>query len=158
MPTFADVLVWNKNRYVLALDVKPGTDPLQVMKEVEKHQAMYSVFVICYSVAEAQRVRNQYPSLWLAIGVSSMDDIERFEVNPLVKTGRLIALTTQNIQSVSFYERLHKLRISCSVGTYGDGQLDAKPITEAAAGYRNLVKQGSDIITTDRPLEVANLF
>ncbi|WP_080057071.1 glycerophosphodiester phosphodiesterase family protein [Spirosoma aerolatum] len=158
IPTFTDILNWNKNRYMLALDVKPGTDPLRVMKEVESHQAVHSVFVICYSIAEAQRVRDQYPTLWLAVGVNSMPDLDRFEKTPIAMSGRLIALTPQKLQPSSFYERLHKLNIPCSVGTYGTGQLDEKAMTEAAPGYRELVRQGGDIITTDRPVAVAALF
>lgn len=158
IPVLTDVLKWNKNRYMLALDVKPGTDPLLVIDEVEKHKAIHSVFVICYSMSEAQKVRDRYPLLWLAVGVSSMDDIKRFEVNPLAKTGRLIALTPQKIQPILFYERLHKLGVLCSVGTYGDGQLDEQSVTEAAAGYHDLVKKGGDIITTDRPVEVSKVF
>lgn len=157
MPTFTDILAWNKNRYMLALDVKPGTDPLMVMKEVKKYKAEHSVFVICYSLAEAQRVRNVYPELWLAVGVNSEADLDRFENDTLPKS-RLIALTPQKLQSTTFYDRLHKLGIRCSVGTYGAGQLDEEPLPKAAAGYRNLVKQGGDIITTDRPLEVDRLF
>lgn len=158
IPTFSEILTWNKNRFMLALDVKPGTDPLRVMEEVRKQQAEHSVFVICYSFAEAQRVRDRYPSIWLAIGISGVDDIARLEKDSLLVGGRLIALTPQKMQPVSFYERLHKLGIPCSIGTYGTGQLDEQPITEAASGYRGLFRQGGDIITTDRPAEVANLF
>lgn len=158
IPTFTDILRWNRNRYVLALDVKPGTDPLQVMKEVEKHGAVHSVFVICYSMAEAQRVRNQYPTLWLAVGVGNTADLDRLETSKLATGRRLIALTPQKLQPVSFYDRLHKLGLLASVGTYGTGQLDEKPMTEATIGYREIAKQGGDILTTDRPLDVAALF
>ncbi|WP_338871165.1 glycerophosphodiester phosphodiesterase family protein [Spirosoma sp. SC4-14] len=157
LPTFGEVLAWNQNRYVLSLDVKPGTDPALAMKEVEKYKAQHSVFVICYSLAEAQRMRNLYPALWLAVGVNSEADLDRFERDALPKS-RLIALTPQKLQSVSFYERLHKLGIPCAIGTYGTGQLDEQPISEAASGYRERFRQGGDILTTDRPQEVANLF
>ncbi|SOD97511.1 glycerophosphodiester phosphodiesterase family protein [Spirosoma fluviale] len=158
MPTFTDVLTWNRNRYMLALDVKPGTDPIRVMKEVEKHGAVHSVFVICYSMAEAQRVRDQYPTLWLAVGVNNMADLDRFETSQLVSGQRLIALTPQKLQPASFYERLRKLGVPASVGTYGAGQLDEKPMAEATGGYREIVRQGGDIITTDRPVDVSALF
>lgn len=158
MPTFTDVLTWNRNRYMLALDVKPGTDPLQVLKEAEKHRAVHSVFVICYSMAEAQRVRDQYPTLWLAVGINNMADLDRFETSQLVSGQRLIALTPQKLQPVSFYERLHKLGVLASVGTYGIGQLDEKAIAEAEIGYKEIFRQGGDIITTDRPVDVAALF
>lgn len=157
MPTFADVLSWNQNRYVLALDVKPGTDPIRVMELVKKYKAENSVFVICYSIADAQRVRTIYPKLWLAVGVNSLEDLDRFERSALPKS-RLIALTPQNLQPASFYERLHKSDIPSSVGTYGAGQLDEKPMQEAASGYREIVRQGGDILTTDRPREVSDLF
>ncbi|ADB39020.1 glycerophosphodiester phosphodiesterase family protein [Spirosoma linguale] len=158
IPTFTDILLWNRNRYMLALDVKPGTDPLRVMNEVAKHRAVHSVFVICYSMAEAQRVRAQYPTLWLAVGVNNMADLNRFETSQLVSGQRLIALTPQKLQPVLFYERLHKLGVLASVGTYGTEQLDEKPMTEAAGGYREIVRQGGDIITTDRPIDVSVLF
>ena len=157
MPTFADVLAWNQNRYVLALDVKPGTDPILVMEVVKKYKAENAVFVICYSIADAQRMRTTYPKLWLAVGVNSLDDLDRFERNALPKA-RLIALTPQKLQAASFYERLHKLGIPSSVGTYGPGQLDEKPMQEASSGYREIVRQGGDILTTDRPREVSGLF
>lgn len=102
-------------------------------------------------------MRDRYPSLWLAVGVNGLADLEHLETDPLV-SGRLIALTPQKLQPISFYERLHKLGIPCSIGTYGAGQLDEKPMTEASAVYRNLFRQGGDIITTDRPREVADLF
>ncbi|RYF48122.1 MAG: glycerophosphodiester phosphodiesterase, partial [Cytophagaceae bacterium] len=104
-----------------------------------------------------QKVRDLYPSLWLAVGVNDMAGLETLEKSPLA-AGRLIALTPQKLQPVSFYERLHKLGILASVGTYGPGQPDEKPLQEAATAYRDLVKQGGDIITTDRPLEVSGLF
>ena len=157
IPKFTEVLKWNRNRYMLALDVKPGTDPLLVMSVVEKHKAVHSVFVICYSMAEAQKVRDRYPSLWLAVGVNDMAGLETLEKSPLA-SGRLIALTPQKLQPVAFYERLHKLGVLASVGTYGKGQLDEKPLSEAATGYKELVKQGGDIITTDRPVDVFGLF
>jgi glycerophosphoryl diester phosphodiesterase len=156
MPTFADVLAWNQNRYVLALDVKPGTDPVRVMKEVQNYTAQHSVFVICYSLADAQRVRASFPTLWLAVGVNGMGDLERLETSNLAT--RLIALTPQKLQPASFYDRLHKLGILSSVGTYGPNQLDEKPLPEATAGYRELLRLGGDIITTDRPQEVSSLF
>ncbi|MBD2752725.1 glycerophosphodiester phosphodiesterase family protein [Spirosoma validum] len=158
IPTFSEILAWNKNRFMLALDIKPGTDPLSVMKEVQKQQAEYSVFVICYSFLEAQRVRNRYPTLWLAVGINGIEDIARLEKDSLLIGRRLIALTPQKVQPASFYERLHKLGIPCSVGTYGAGQLDEKPVTEATQEYRALFRQGGDIITTDRPVEVSKLF
>ncbi|GAB3703526.1 glycerophosphodiester phosphodiesterase family protein [Spirosoma flavus] len=157
IPTFADVLNWNQNRYVLALDVKPGTDLVRTMKEVQKYGAEHSIFVICYSPADAQRMRKLYPTVWLALGVGGLSDVEKWEVNPPI-SGRLIALTPQKLQEPAFYERLHKLGILSSVGTYGAGQLDEKPINEATAGYRAILQQGGDILTTDRPTDVANLF
>jgi glycerophosphoryl diester phosphodiesterase len=154
---FDDVLEWNQNRYVLALDVKPGTDPVRVMETVMKHKAEHSVFVICYSVADAQRMRTRFPALWLAVGVNSIDDLDRLEKGSL-STSRLVALTPQTPQTVLFYKRLHKLGVPCSIGTYGVGKLDEKPLAEAASDYKMLFKQGADILTTDRPQAVKTLF
>ncbi|MBO0949076.1 glycerophosphodiester phosphodiesterase family protein [Fibrella forsythiae] len=156
IPTLADVLNWNKNRYVLALDVKPGTDLVRVMNVVKKYNAEHSVFMICYSLADAQQMRKDYPTLWLAVGVGSLADIDKLEAASL--SGRLIALTPPQRQSALFYERLHRHGIPCAIGTYGVGQLDEQPLPDVANRYRDTFRQGGDILTTDRPMAVSELF
>ncbi len=157
MPTLAEVLIWNRNRYMLALDVKPGTDPVLVMQTVTRLGAGCTIFIICYSLADAQRLRERYPLLWLAVGVNSIADLNQLETKPLPLT-RLIALTPREAQPAVFYKRLHKLGIPCSIGTYGPGQLDEQPIRQAADQYKTLFRLGGNILTTDRPQEVSDLF
>jgi glycerophosphoryl diester phosphodiesterase len=142
---------------MLALDVKPGTDPMFVMETVARYKAEYAVFVICYSLADAQRLRSRHPLLWLSVGVNSPADLEKLEAKPLL-LARLIALTPRGQQPAAFYDRLHKLNIPCSTGTYGPDQLDQQPLNQAADGYRTLIRAGADILTTDRPREAATLF
>ncbi|RYF67702.1 MAG: glycerophosphodiester phosphodiesterase family protein, partial [Cytophagaceae bacterium] len=156
IPTLADVLKWNNNRYVLSLDVKPGTDLVRVMNVLKTYRAEHSVFIICYSLADAQRMRITYPTLWLAVGVATMGDIDKLETASL--SGRLIALTPQQRQLAAFYERLHSLTIPCAIGTYGTGQLDEKPLPNVANQYRDTFRQGGDILTTDKPIDVSGLF
>jgi len=157
IPLFADVLRWNANRAVLALDAKPGIDLDRMMNLVEKQGALHSVFVICYTVRDAIRLRERYPTLWLALGFTQAADAERIrkEGMPLSK---LIALCPRELPAASFFEALHRLGIPCSVGTYGTGNSDEKPMAEAAELYRRYVRQGADILTTDRPVAVQALF
>lgn len=90
-------------------------------------------------------------------GRNSLVDLDRLEASSLLSQW-LIALTPQQLQPASFYDRLHKRGILCAIGTYGMGQLDEQPLPEAATRYRSVFRQGGDILTTDRPREVSALF
>ncbi|WP_266367258.1 glycerophosphodiester phosphodiesterase family protein [Tellurirhabdus rosea] len=157
MPLFEAVLRWNANRAVLALDVKPGVDLTRVLRMVERHRALNSVFVICYTVDDARKLRQQYPALWLALGFTTTADLEKLRQAgfPLKN---LIALAPRQLQPGEFYEAFRRAGIPVSVGTYGAGNPDEQPMTTAEALYRQYARQGADILTTDRPLAVAALF
>ncbi|MFD1141285.1 glycerophosphodiester phosphodiesterase family protein [Larkinella insperata] len=155
IPLFEDVLKWGAGKAVMAIDAKPGVDLRKMMKAITDHKALHSVFIICYSVDDALRLRKQYPDVWVALGFNQADHGETLRKAGL-SLPHLIALASR--QETSFYERLHRDGIPCTAGTYGPGNLDEKPITEVAAEYRKIVQTGADILTTDRPVEVNALF
>ncbi|OIN60837.1 glycerophosphodiester phosphodiesterase family protein [Arsenicibacter rosenii] len=157
MPLFEEVLRWNRNRAVLALDIKPGVDLRKAMAMVEKHKALNSVLVICYTVESAVALRQTYPDLWLALGVTTADDPAKFSKAGL-PLHHLVALTPRQLQPKAFYEAMHAVGIPCSVGTYGKDNVDEQPMEKAGSAYRRIVEQGGDILTTDRPAAVDRLF
>lgn len=157
MPLFEDVLRWNRNRAVLALDIKPGVDLRKAMAMVEKHKALNSVFIICYTVESAVALRQAYPDLWLALGVTMAEDLDRFKKAGL-PLHHLVALTPRQVPPKAFYDAMHAAGIPCSTGTYGKDNTDELPMEKAAGDYRRIVEQGGDILTTDRPAAVNRLF
>ncbi|GAB3509515.1 glycerophosphodiester phosphodiesterase family protein [Spirosoma knui] len=155
IPRFADVVRWGAGKVIMAIDAKPGVNLRNVMKEIVDAGALHSVFIICYSVDDAIRLRTQYPALWIALGVNEPKQLDTFRKSGLALR-HLIALASP--QEKEFYQQLHQAGIPCTAGTYGAANLDEKPIQETADAYRNLVRKGVDILTTDRPVEVSRLF
>ncbi|MGA0558181.1 glycerophosphodiester phosphodiesterase family protein [Larkinella sp. VNQ87] len=155
IPTFDEVLEWGAGRVVMAIDAKPGVDLVKLMKTIADRGAIYSVFIICYSVEDALQIRKAYPEVWLALGFNQADHGETLQKAGL-SLHHLIALAAR--QNREFYKRLHHDGIPCTAGTYGPGNLDEKPIGEVADDYRAVFQTGADILTTDRPVEVRKLF
>jgi glycerophosphoryl diester phosphodiesterase len=154
MPLFEDVLKWGAGKVVMAIDTKPGTDLTKMTKLIDRSGALNSVFIICYSVADAHELRETYPDLWVALGFERTEQIEM--VARSIKLHHLIALASH--QQADFYRQFHDKRITCTMGTYGPGNLDEQPLPAVADAYRNYVKTGADILTTDRPADVNSLF
>lgn len=155
IPLFDEVLRWGAGNVVMAIDTKPGGHLQKVMQAIVDHKAQHSVFIICYSVDDALRLRKQYPDVWVALGFNGADHGETLRKAGL-SLHHLIALASR--QESGFYRRLHQDGIPCTAGTYGPGNLDEKPLAEAAAEYRKIVQTGADILTTDRPVAVSALF
>lgn len=155
MALFSDVLRWASDRKVLmAIDAKPDTDLNRVMQTIKQTGALDQVFLICYSIADAKRVRMQFPDLWVALGFEAAKQL--ITVGKEIELRHLIALSS--IRDHDFYDAFHRQGILCTASTYGRTGLDEQPITDAADKYRQLVSVGADILTTDRPVEVSTLF
>ncbi|WP_138992344.1 glycerophosphodiester phosphodiesterase family protein [Larkinella sp. C7] len=155
IPLFDDVLRWGAGKVLMAIDAKPEVDLRKVMKAIVDRGALHSVFVICYSTADAVKLRKQYPDVWIALGFNTADHGESIRKSGL-SLHHLIALAAR--QGSDFYRRVHQDGIACTAGTYGPGNLDEKPIREVADDYRKIFQTGADILTTDRPVEVRRLF
>ncbi len=152
---FSEVLRWASDRKVLmAIDAKPGTDLNRVMQTIKQAGALDQVFLICYSVADAKRMRLLFPDLWVALGFETTEQLKT--VGKEIELRNLIALAS--IRDRAFYDAFHRQGILCTASTYGHTGLDELPVAHAAEKYRFLVKNGADILTTDRPIEVSALF
>jgi glycerophosphoryl diester phosphodiesterase len=155
IPLFDDVLQWGTGKVVMAIDAKPDVDLWKVMKAIVDRAAQNSVFIICYSVDDAVRLRKRYPDVWIALGFNLAEHGETLRKAGL-SLHHLIALAAR--QGSEVYQRVHQDGISCTAGTYGSGNLDEKPIAEVAEDYKKLFRTGADILTTDRPVAVRRLF
>ncbi|RCR70418.1 glycerophosphodiester phosphodiesterase family protein [Larkinella punicea] len=155
IPLFDDVLRWGAGKVLMAIDAKPEVDLRKVMKAIVDRGALHSVFVICYSTADAVKLRTEYPDVWIALGFNTADHGETLQKAGL-SLHHLIALAAR--QGSDFYRRVHQDGIACTAGTYGPDNLDEKPISEVDDDYRKIFQTGADILTTDRPVAVWRLF
>lgn len=154
IPRLEELLTFARGKVVLFLDKKPETDPIRMMKAVEKARMLGDVIVICYSVAEAQFLHQRYPSLMLALGFNDTKAIETIEKSGLPYQN-LVALTPGHLQPQAFYDRIHAMGIMTSVGT--NGNVDTLPFTQAKPLYEQVLQRG-DIICTDSLQRVQTLF
>lgn len=152
---FSDVLRWASDwKVLMAIDAKPGTDLNRVMQTIKQSGALDQVFLICYSVADAKRMRVLFPDLWVALGFETVEQLKT--IGKEIELRNLIALAS--IRDRNFYDAFHQQGILCTASTYGRNGLDEQPIADVADQYRQLVIAGADILTTDRPVVLSTLF
>jgi glycerophosphoryl diester phosphodiesterase len=156
VPTFEEVLVWfEKKPAILIIDAKPKTNLDLVLNAINKSKVKNKSVLICYSIEDAEYVFSKTPYLMLALGFNNESQVKAIEESKIPKD-QILALTPRELQPISYYERIHKLGISCSLGT--NGNIDTIPISFSKTMYQERFQKGVDIICTDNPIEVSNLF
>lgn len=155
IPTFQEVLDWNKNKALLVLDIKPGTEIRDVLQMVRKAKATNNCIFILYSIADAQKVFETNKDLMFAIGFNSKEGIEAIQKSGL-PFDHLVALTPRQEQETSFYNSIHALGILCSRDE--GNALKASGDENRKTLYRQMPKTGTDIIVTLDPLFVGKIF
>ncbi|PKK35399.1 hypothetical protein BWI96_16940 [Siphonobacter sp. SORGH_AS_0500] len=155
IPKLDELLTFAKHKIVLFLDMKPGTDPKRLMQTLVKHRMVTDVVVICYNVAEAQKLHRQYPSLMIALGFNDAKAIDAITTSG-IPYENLVALTPSQVQPAAFYDRIHQMGIMTSWGA--NNTVDHLPFAEAKAQYQDALLTGADIICTDSLQRVQSLF
>lgn len=146
IPLFDEVLALAKGKTLLALDMKPGTDPLRMMRAVEKHQMIGQVFVICYTLQEAQMLHAKYPSLMLALGFNTPEQVAAIKTSG-IPFRNIIALTTREALPVGYYREINEMGITTSFSAFGGiDTLQGKAFSDA---YTTVLGRANGIICTD---------
>lgn len=155
IPNLDELLDFAKHRIVLFLDMKPGTDPQRLMQTLTKHQMVNDVVMICYTVAEAQKLHQAYPSLMIALGFNDEKAIDTIARSG-IPSENLVALTPSKVQPAAFYDRIHQMGIMTSWGA--NNTVDNLAFAEAKTQYQDALLTGADIICTDSLQRVQSLF
>jgi len=155
IPQLQEILQFAKGKMILALDMKPGTDPGRLMKTVMDTHTLTDVFVICYSIADAVKLNKKYPTLVMALGFNNWDNIAAIEQSG-IPFQNLVALTPTVLQEKAFYDKIHSMGIMTSISTFG--KIDQYPADSAIATYKEAWNKGGDIICTDSLQTVRQLF
>lgn len=156
MPTFAEVLQWFENKAaILIIDAKPMTAPDLVLEAINQSKVKNQSVLICYSLADAEYVYERTPDLMLALGFNNDELIAAIEQSKIPKD-QILALTPRELQAEAYYQHIHQMGISCSLGT--NGNIDTLAVDASEALYVERFQTGADIICTDNPIEVAGIF
>ncbi len=155
IPTLSEVLHWAKGKTVLFLDSKRSVPPERMVRAVREAGAEAYTIVITYTPEKAAQIHRLHPQLMLSVNIYQLADFERLTALG-VPTERMAAFTGVSENDPSLYRFLHDKGISCITGTMGN--LDRKAEARGNQVYQDLIRNGSDILSTDQPEAVAEAY
>ncbi|WP_234733182.1 glycerophosphodiester phosphodiesterase family protein [Tellurirhabdus bombi] len=151
IPTLEEVLRWGKGKVVFTLDVKRTVPFEKVVDMIHKTGATDYAAVITYNATDAAKLHRLDPALMLSVGIMKQADYERLRELG-IPDNRMIAFVGTKEANPDLYRFLHEKGISCILGTLGN--LDKQAAAKGDQLYRQYAKNGADIMSTDRPLEL----
>ena len=147
IPTLDTILsVAARTHAFLALDMKPGTHAERMMQQVAKHNMLEQVMVICYTIAEAKRLHQQYPNLMLALGFNDAPQIAQVQQSG-IPAHRLVALTPRALQTADYYSSIHQQKIPTSFIAFGG--MDTLSNEALPTAFQEMMQRAGDIVCTD---------
>lgn len=150
IPTLDQVLRWGRNKVTFTLDVKRGVPFEKVVDLIHKTGSADYAAVITYNATDAATVHRLDPNLMISVNIRNRDDYDRLRELGLPDS-RMIAFIGVKEAAPELYQFLHEKGIACILGTLGN--LDKQAVARGDQVYKDFVKNGADILSTDRPLE-----
>lgn len=150
IPTLDKVLAWGKNKVMFTLDVKRSVPFERVTTLVKKYSAESYAAIITYNAQDAGKVHRLAPEVMISVTIRNMEEYQRHQ-EAGVPDNRMIAFVGTREPNSELCQFLHKKGIRCILGTLGN--LDKMAAARGDQLYGEFVKQGGDILSSDRPLE-----
>ncbi len=152
VPTLKDALLWSKGKALLTVDIKRSVPFEKIVAEVRDTQSEAHAALISYTFPAAKKLHSLAPELMLSVTIRNME-----EINMLEETGipwsRVVAFTGISERTVDFNTALHEKGVFTILGVLGN--LDKSAEARGDRIYATFVKNGADILATDRPIEAA---
>ncbi|EOZ97205.1 Glycerophosphoryl diester phosphodiesterase [Indibacter alkaliphilus LW1] len=152
IPTLEEVLEWGRGKTLFTVDVKREVPFEMVVDEIKKAQAEPYAAVITYSAEAAKEVHALHPDLMLSVTIRNEEELQRFEDSG-IPVEKWIAFTGTSERPQEFNQMLHERGVFTILGVLGN--LDRSAIARGDHIYKEFVKNGADILATDRPIEAA---
>lgn len=150
IPTLEEVLEWGRGKTMFTVDVKSVNDLDETAQMILDVGAEAYATLITYSLDVAKEIHQKYPSLFLSVTVRNQDELERL-LNSNINLDNVVAFTGTSSRDSSFNDTLHELGVYAILGTMGN--IDNSALVKGDFVYGDLVKSGSDILSTDFPIE-----
>ncbi|ADB37761.1 glycerophosphodiester phosphodiesterase family protein [Spirosoma linguale] len=155
IPTLEEVLRWGKNKVTFTLDVKRNVSFAKVVDMIHKTGASDYVAVITYNAQDAAKLNKLDPSLMISVTIRNRAEYDRLRELG-VPDNRMVAFVGVKEPDADLYKFLHEKGIACILGTLGN--LDKQAAAKGDQVYKKFVENGADIMSTDRPLEIAKVL
>ena len=152
IPTLEQVLRWGKGRVLFTLDVKRNVRFEKVVEMIRRTGTGDIAAVITYNAQDAARLHQLDPALMISVTIRNRTEYDRLhDLN--IPDNRMIAFVGTREPEKALYDFLHEKGIATILGTLGN--LDKQAVAKGDGVYREFAKNGADIMSTDRPLEIA---
>jgi len=155
VPSLIEALVWSRDKTILTVDVKKSVPFERVVKEIEATGTVPNAAVITYNFEDAKKVHELNQDLMLSVTIRNKEEIQRMEETG-IPWDNVIAFTGLSERSPEFNDELHKKGVFTILGVLGN--LDQKAAARGDQLYIKFVKNGADILATDRPIEVGKVL
>ncbi len=155
IPAFSEVLDWAVGKAILTVDVKQEVPIEKVVEAIEEAEAEAYAIVITYNLEDAKKVYQLNPALMISVTIRNEEEWQRAK-NTGIPLDNMMAFVGITEPPASLYQTLHQAGLYCILGTMGN--LDQMAVARGDEVYIRLMEQGADILSTDRPIEVAPLI
>ena len=152
IPTLEEVLRWGKNKVTFTLDVKRNVSFAKVVDMIHRTGADKYVAVITYNAQDAAKLNQLDPNLMISVTIRNRAEYDRLHELG-VPDSRMVAFVGVKEPDAELYQFLHQKGIACILGTLGN--LDKQAVAKGDQVYKTFAEHGADIMSTDRPLEMA---
>lgn len=150
IPTLEKALNWGRGKVIYTLDVKRETPFEKVVEMIEKTKSQNTAVVITYNVDDAAKVHKLNPNLMISVTARTEKEYQRL-ADAGIPDNRMVAFIGTREPNSEFNNFLHEKGIVTILGTLGN--LDDMAKARGTDLYAKWVKDGADIIATDRPNE-----
>ncbi|PRY35941.1 glycerophosphoryl diester phosphodiesterase [Spirosoma oryzae] len=151
IPTLEQVLRWGKGKVTFTLDVKRNVSFDKVIDMVHRTGAGDYVAVITYNAPDAAKVNKLDPNLMISVTIRNRAEYDRLH-DLGIPDNRMLAFVGVKEPDADLYQFLHQKGIACILGTLGN--LDKQAAAKGDQVYKQFARNGADVMSTDRPLEV----
>jgi glycerophosphoryl diester phosphodiesterase len=155
IPTLKQVLTWGRDKVLFTLDVKRNVSFARVIAQVRATHTEPNVAIITYNAADAARVHKLAPDLMISVTIRNEAEYNRLRELG-IPDNRMVAFVGTRTPEPSLYPFLHEKGIATILGTLGN--LDRQAAAKGDNLYREWANAGADILSTDRPLEMARVL
>jgi glycerophosphoryl diester phosphodiesterase len=155
IPTLEEVLRWGEGKATFTLDVKRNVSFAKVVNMVRKTGAGAYAAVITYNAKDAALVHQLDPNLMISVTIRNQAEYDRLHELG-IPDNRMVAFVGVTEPPKELYQFLHQKGIACILGTLGN--LDRQAAAKGDQVYGKFVENGADVMSTDRPLEMAKVI
>ena len=152
VPTLQEALNWSRGKALLTVDIKRSVPFEMVVDAVRETRSEAYAALISYTFPAAKKLHRLAPELMLSVTIRNEDEIQRLEETG-IPWSQVIAFTGVAERSPEFNDALHEKGVFTILGVLGN--LDKSAEARGDQIYAGFVKNGADILATDRPIEAA---